>query len=166
MSDPLSVAGAVIPALSAAAPAAPELWLPVPDWPGYEVSDRGRVRSVDRVLSDGRRAGGLMLTHGRDGKGRRRVHLSDGDRERTVHVHVLVAEAHISRRPAGMQVLHRDDDHERNDAASLSYGTARENVRERVRRERKQKREQVRKEKRRKKKEGKEGETGGIGQRG
>jgi hypothetical protein len=33
-----------------------ERWLPVPDWP-YEVSDQGRVRSVERTLPDGRVAG-------------------------------------------------------------------------------------------------------------
>ena len=143
-----------------------ERWLPVPDWPGYEVSDRGRVRSVDRVLRDGRRAGGVMLKQGRDGKRRRRVHLSDGERQRTVHVHVLVAEAHIERRPPGMQILHRNDDHDRNDAASLSYGTARQNVRERVRRERNKKRKEERKGKGRKKEEGKEREIGEIGKRG
>jgi len=26
-----------------------ELWLPIKDWPGYEVSDRGRVKSLDRI---------------------------------------------------------------------------------------------------------------------
>ena len=36
-----------------------ERWRAVPGWPGYEVSDLGRVRSVPRILSDGRRAGGL-----------------------------------------------------------------------------------------------------------
>ncbi|ORB16819.1 NUMOD4 domain-containing protein [Mycobacterium noviomagense] len=34
---------------------ADERWRPIPDWPGYEISDRGRVRGIERVVvrSDG-----------------------------------------------------------------------------------------------------------------
>ena len=38
-----------------------ERWRAVLGWPGYEVSDLGRVRSVARILPDGRRAGDALL---------------------------------------------------------------------------------------------------------
>jgi hypothetical protein len=34
-----------------------ERWAPVPGWPGYEASTKGRVRSADRVLGDSREVG-------------------------------------------------------------------------------------------------------------
>ena len=133
----------------------PEQWRPIPGWPGYEVSDHHRVRSVDRVLSDGRRAGGVLLRQrrdrrGRDGKGAI-VRLSDGGRSRTVRVYVLVAEAFLGPRPDGMVILHKEDDHSRDDLEALRYGTEKQNVRERIRRER------------RKRGKGKKRETGEIG---
>jgi hypothetical protein len=44
-----------------------ERWLPFPDWP-YEVSDLGRVRSVDRQLRDGRTADGVELKPWREAR--------------------------------------------------------------------------------------------------
>lgn len=116
-----------------------EEWRPVTGWPGYDVSSHGRVRSVPRILPDGRRSGGVILRQVPDAKGYMRVMLRDGARSRTVRVHVLVAEAFLGPRPAGMQVLHRDDRHDRNDVGSLRYGTEQENKRERSRRERREK---------------------------
>lgn len=114
-----------------------EKWKPVIGWPGYDVSSIGRVRSVPRILGDGRPAGGVMLRQRRDGKGYALVDLRSGSRKRTVRVHVLVAEAFIGPRPAGMQILHRKDDHSRNDVRSLRYGSGAENMQERVERQKK-----------------------------
>lgn len=108
-----------------------ETWLPVPGWPGYEVSDHGRVRSVDRTLRGGQFCAGRMLAQRRDRKGYWVADLRDGERRRTVRVHVLVAAAFIGPRPAGMQVLHADDDKSRNFAWTIRYGTNDENTRER-----------------------------------
>lgn len=116
-----------------------EEWRPVPGWPGYDVSSLGRVRSVPRILGDGRTAGGVVLAQHRDGKGYARVTLSRGARSSVKRVHNLVALAFLGPRPRGMQVLHRNDDHSRNDIGSLRYGTPERNVRERTRRERRQK---------------------------
>ena len=38
-----------------------EVWLPIEGWPGYQVSTRGRVRSVDRYDRAGRRRHGKVL---------------------------------------------------------------------------------------------------------
>lgn len=118
-----------------------EEWRPVTAWPAYDVSRLGRVRSVTRILGDGRRAGGKVLSQSRDSKGYWRVTLRNGPLRRTVRVHVLVAEAFIQPRPAGMQVLHKEDDHDRNDSGSLRYGTEKQNKTERMRRERRERKE-------------------------
>ena len=108
-------------------PEAPERWLPVAGWPGYEVSDQGRVRSSQRILPDGRTAGGVVLKQTPDRKGYLRVHLRNGGRSSTKRVHVLVATAFLGRRPQGKQILHRNDDKSRNGTADLRYGTRRQN---------------------------------------
>lgn len=124
---------------------ADEEWRPVPGWPGYDVSSLGRVRSVPRILGDGRMAGGKVLRQRVDAKGYAVTGLRSGASTRTVRVHVLVALAFLGPRPAGMQVLHRNDDHSRNGVADLRYGTPQANVAERVRRERRERKESVRK---------------------
>lgn len=118
-----------------------EEWRAVAAWPAYDVSRLGRVRSVTRILSDGRRAGGKLLSQTRDSKGYWRVTLRNGPLRRTVRVHVLVAAAFHGPRPAGMQVLHKEDDHDRNDRESLRYGTDKQNKTERMRRERRERKE-------------------------
>ena len=131
--------GDVGPVRGGGLPAAPggrpltEQWLPVPDWP-YEVSDLGRVRSVDRVLGNGQFCAGTVLKATRDSKGYYRVTLRDGARTATRRVHELVMLAHAGPRPAGMHILHKDDDQELNDRQSLRYGTQSENEREKRRR--------------------------------
>jgi hypothetical protein len=93
------------------------------------------------VLADGRWAGGVVLRATADGKGYLRVHLRNGGgKSSTKRVHVLVAEAFHGRRPAGKQILHRNDDKSRNGAADLRYGTRRQNDQDRKRRRRKRER--------------------------
>lgn len=116
-----------------------EEWRDIPGWLAYQVSSHGRVRSVPRALPDGRRSGGRILAQSADRKGYALVSLSGDGRSRTVRVHVLVAEAFLGPRPAGMQILHRNDDHSRNDVGSLRYGTDEENKAERGKRSRREK---------------------------
>lgn len=116
-----------------------EEWRDIPGYRAYQVSSLGRVRSLPRVLSDGRRAGGVILKPSIDAKGYHRVSLRSNGRSKTIRVHVLVAEAFLGPRPEGMQILHRNDDHSRNDRRSLKYGTDIENKQERRKREEKEK---------------------------
>jgi NUMOD4 motif/HNH endonuclease len=104
-------------------PVTAERWRPIPRWPGYEVSDLGRVRSVDRVLSDGRQASGRLLTPTADGSGYARVTLSDGRRRQTAAVHVLVCEAFHGPRPRRKEVLHGTGGQQDNRAVNLRWGT-------------------------------------------
>lgn len=116
----------------------PERWLAIPGWPGYQVSDRGRVRSVDRVLSDGRRAAGRMLRAAGNGKGYRYVRLSAGGRRKRHHIARLVLLAFTGPAPEGAEACHGNGRRRDNRLANLRWGTRPENRadRERHRRER------------------------------
>ena len=103
-----------------------ERWRKVRRAPGYQVSDRGRVRSVHRVLSDGRRAGGLVLRPAADKDGYLRVRVGG----QLVAVHTLVLEAFDRPAPDGMEACHGDGDRSCNDLANLRWGTHRENERD------------------------------------
>lgn len=116
-----------------------EVWRPVPAWPGYQVSGRGRVRSVDRVLADGRGAGGKLLKPSKDKDGYRYVTLANGPERWRVHVGrlVLLAFAGEPESPE-LEACHRNGRRWDNRAANLYWGTDGENRadRERHRRER------------------------------
>jgi NUMOD4 motif-containing protein/HNH endonuclease len=97
-----------------------ERWRPVPGWESaYEVSSLGRVRSVDRVLSDGRAAGGVILA--RSAHRYPQVTLSDSWRTRRVAVHKLVKLA-FTGPPRGRQVRHLNDNPQDCRLANLKYG--------------------------------------------
>ncbi|HUK73043.1 MAG TPA: NUMOD4 domain-containing protein [Streptosporangiaceae bacterium] len=112
-----------------------EVWEPVPGWPGYEVSDGGGVRSVDRVLGDGRSCGGEVLAQRRGRKGYLRVTLRDGARSWTADVHVLVMLTFKGQCPDGKEIRHlgRQDD---NRLVKLAYGTHSQNERDKRKRKR------------------------------
>lgn len=119
-------------------------WRPVPDWPGYQVSE-GKVRSINRVLPNGQFCAGKTLAQHRDRKGYWAVTLRDGSRKATIRVHVLVAAAFHGERPAGSHVLHKGDDKNRNTKRSLRYGTPLENEREKREKNRKKTEEKKKK---------------------
>lgn len=112
--------------------ATPEEWRPVVGYEGaYEISDRGRVRSMDRVRTDtwGRRTrylGQLLKPRrsGPQGKYYLTVALTNGAHGK---IHVLVAAAFIGPRPDGAQVCHNDGDRFNNQASNLRYATPSEN---------------------------------------
>lgn len=104
-----------------------EAWKPVVGHPGYEVSDLGRVRSIDRQTLVVRK--GKLLRPGRASHGYPTVAL--GRQSRTVHS--LVAEAFIGPRPEGQEVRHLDGDRSNASLSNLRYGTPKENGADRVR---------------------------------
>ena len=85
-----------------------ERWADVKGFEGaYQVSDEGRVRSVPRTTSGGRRLGGRMLRgkvvpHG----GRRQVHLMRDGKEEYLYVSRLVAEAFVPNPDGLRSVIH------------------------------------------------------------
>lgn len=104
-----------------------EKWLPTIGFPGYEISDHGRVRNSAGAVLSQLRIGGTRerrypgYTLYRDGKPYQRT------------VHVLMLEAFVELRPKGMQACHRDDDPDNNSLDNLYWGTPKQNARDKIR---------------------------------
>lgn len=102
----------------------------------YEVSDSGIVRSLPRVVmrSNGKPHTVIQKELRPRWSGR---HLSVGLRrdkiEHRRYIHHLVLETFVCPRPEGMYGLHLDDDPTNNDLSNLRWGTASENMHDRVR---------------------------------
>lgn len=109
--------------------ATPERWLPARGLEGsYEVSDQGRVRSVDRVViySDGRQysyRGKVLRPAVTDKGGHLSVAPSVNGKPKTMAVHQLVMEAFAGPRPRGLIVCHGPGGVQDNRLANLSYGS-------------------------------------------
>jgi hypothetical protein len=107
----------------------PEQWLPIEGFDGYEVSNFGRVRSVDRLVkyANGRdcRRRGQVLKPAVVGSGYLQVSLGSNACRR---IHILVAEAFIGPRPNGMVVCHNDGERMNNSVANLRYDTPSANI--------------------------------------
>lgn len=118
-----------------------EQWRPVVGYEGiYEVSDQGRVRSVDREVRASRGGGtftkaGQLLKPGRVGKDREHqyVCLSRDGKVRNRLVHRLVLEAFVGPCPDGLEALHDNDDATDNRLENLSWGTRARNIADRTR---------------------------------
>ncbi len=109
-----------------------EKWLPVVGYEGlYEVSDRGRVRSLDRIDPLGRPRSGRVLIP----TGLKHVHvtLSVAGKKTQQAVHRLVLEAFAGPCPEWHEALHGDDDPKNNHLSNLRWGTRAENRADAVR---------------------------------
>lgn len=111
------------------------------DWPGYEVSDQGGARSLDRVVRGRggfpKRLKGKTLAQakvggsGDTGRYYACVLYRDGKRKQ-IATHVLMLETFIGPRPKGMHGLHKDDNPDNNRLGNLYWGTQRQNVRDAI----------------------------------
>ena len=118
-----------------------EEWRDITGYEGhYQVSDLGRVRSLDRVVFDKvrklqRRLKGKTLSPGRSGQRLSYlfVNLSKGNQKRGFTIHTLVAQAFLGPRPEGLQVLHGLEGSLVNTPANLRYGTHLENGQDMIR---------------------------------
>ena len=101
-----------------------ERWRAVPGWPGYNVSNTGKVRgSRGWVLSP------YYLKRG----GYAYVDLRQGGRRKNSRVHILVLEAFVGPRRAGQECRHLDGNPANNCLENLRWGSPRENGADRVR---------------------------------
>jgi DNA-binding XRE family transcriptional regulator len=108
-----------------------ERWLPVPGWEGfYDVSDLGRVRSLDRVTGRQRprRLAGCILKPQLANNGRFRVTLRRDGVKTDQMVHRLVMLAFVGPCPPGLEVLHGVGRELDNRLVNLKYGTHSENT--------------------------------------
>ena len=109
-----------------------ENWHPIAGWPGYEVSDLGRVRSWKwpakgrKWAVDQSRAPRILSQETRNGY--LTVLLSDASRgKRHESVHVLVLETFVGQRPEGHQGAHGDGYKSNCRLSNLRWSTPREN---------------------------------------
>lgn len=106
-----------------------ERWKFIPGFShGYMVSDKGRVKSVARVLirSNGRpqKVRERILKQAFDEFGYPMVRI-DG---KTIKVHRAVMLAFVGKRKVGFEIRHLDGDCKNNSLSNLAYGTAKENA--------------------------------------
>ena len=114
-----------------------EEWHPVVGWEDiYEVSSLGRVRSLDRINSQGRFFPGKVLTphltSTRKGKVRSGAYLTvmlcqDGVKVKR-HIHTLVLESFMGPRPYRCQARHGSGGALDNTVTNLSWGTPKANA--------------------------------------
>jgi len=115
-----------------------EHWTPVVGYERYyEVSDQGRVSSLDRLIVPTKGVAywlnGRILSQTKNRRGYYRVALWRGNKGRTREVHKLVAGAFLGKCPNGKQVRHLDGTRTNNNKRNLKYGTPLENQHDRER---------------------------------
>jgi hypothetical protein len=115
-----------------------EQWRPVVGYEGlYEVSDHGRVRSLDRHFD--RRGhpvrvwGRVMRLSWSNRGGYPTVGLCRDGKQRTWNVHRLVMEAFVGPMPAGMEIRHIDGNPANACLVNLQYGSSSDNKWDQVR---------------------------------
>lgn len=112
---------------------AEERWADIPGYPGYQASDQGRIRSVDRevVYSNGRRRwyrGRIRKPYYHNGYPYLHLTFNGGN----VLVPYLILLAFVGPRPEGLEICHGNDDPTDNRLSNLRYDTRRENCRDLV----------------------------------
>lgn len=114
-----------------------EEWRDVPGWEGlYQVSDQGRVRSLDRVVrgaygSTWLRRGVILKLHA-EWSGHMTVKLQADNRgKKNMKVHQMVLSAFVGPLPEGKVTRHLNGKPSDNRLANLEYGTYQQNLRDR-----------------------------------
>ena len=109
-----------------------EEWRVIPDWESYEVSNMGRVRSVDRVIYErptnkARHLNGKELTPKYDQHGYLQVQLNHNHKRKLMKVHRAVAMAFIPNPMNKPCVNHLDNNPANNKVDNLEWCTLKEN---------------------------------------
>lgn len=114
-----------------------EQWRTIPGHTGYQASDRGRIRSIDRVVlarfpdkKIPRRWRGCLLKPTSGAHGRQQVSLERGEQHL---VHRLVLLAFVGEPPLGRQAAHWDGNPANNRLANLRWATWLENHTDKIR---------------------------------
>lgn len=104
-----------------------EFWMPVKDFPNYEVSDKGRVHTLNY-----NKTGQIKVMKEGDQRGYASVELfnpslSTPKKSKRITVHKLVSERFIGPRPEGRDVNHRNGNKRDNRSENLEYLTKSQN---------------------------------------
>jgi len=121
-----------------------EIWRPVVGYEGYyEVSNMGRIRSLDRVVW-GKSKRGMWYSSVREGKMFSKPDEGDrtyktvgmnkpGGKSKNCGVHWVVLEAFVGPRPEGMEGCHNDGNPSNNRLDNLRWDTHKGNHEDRIR---------------------------------
>lgn len=106
-----------------------EIWRDVHGYEGlYKVSNKGNVRSVDRINHIGRKYSGRMLRSAYDKDGYLQVALCKNGKMKTKKIHRLVAETFIPNPNGFSEVNHKDEIKTNNYVENLEWCTRKYNV--------------------------------------
>lgn len=114
-------------------PISDENWLPVPGFPGYRVSDTGRVQSCKKTGACRDNTGWIVwrdLKPGKDRNGHLHVTLSRDGEVFVQGIHRLVLAAFVGPCPPGMEGCHWDDDPANNRVENLRWDTRSNNCKD------------------------------------
>lgn len=115
-----------------------ERWRPVVGWENdYQISDHGRIRSIDRLINDGK--GGLRKMKGRilrgyvSAGGYHQINFFRNARYYPKLIHRLILEAFVGPCPEGMECCHNDTDKNNNVIGNLRWDTHSANINDTLR---------------------------------
>lgn len=112
-----------------------ERWKSIPGYEGwYEASDQGRVRSLDRYITTGKKRDRKRLVNGKvlkprlnKGDGGMYVYICKDDIRKNRQVHRLILEAFVGLCPEGMECAHNNGNHTDNRLENLRWTTHKDN---------------------------------------
>lgn len=115
-----------------------EIWKDIEEFKGlYQVSNFGRVRSIDRIITyktgTKRLTKGIILTIGQNKLGYQQVSLSKNDKMYSRRVHRLVANAFIKNTKNYKEVNHIDGNKKNNKVENLEWCNRSQNMQHAVR---------------------------------
>lgn len=115
-----------------------EIWKDIEEFKGlYQVSNLGRVRSIDRLITyrtgTKRLTKGTILTIGQNKLGYQQVSLSKNDKMYSRRVHRLVANAFIKNTKNYKEVNHIDGNKKNNKVENLEWCNRSQNMQHAVR---------------------------------
>lgn len=105
-----------------------EIWKDIPNYEGYQVSNLGRVKSLERIDARGHKRKEKILKTARDRYGYYQVGLCKNSIEKKYLVHRLVWIAFNGTIPEGLQVNHINEVKTDNRLSNLNLMTAKENL--------------------------------------